>query len=257
MWPRLLPTPTLAAMPLVEKTTTPPPMPPPTADDAWDPDPIVLVSRRDRSLYFPGALLRGDPSSEQIKVWTNPQGRVGERDERFLKLTAGVNFLGTLTSSWLYRTFDGRTAPQGPPAVDKCILLYPDTNGRDALTSPRGGHIDRETGRLIPARVKATIGRVLDYHRKHMSAGDDDLWTTPDGFDAPELVLMPLSQIFAQASPEAAGAHTTTVQSIRFLRRTPAVAATLGALHDYAVRSRAGAAIVGECRQWWTRKKLG
>src|SRR5690606_36345647 len=147
--------------------------------------------------------------------------------------------------------------PQGAPPVDMRVLLFPDTNGRDVLTRPSSGNVDRESNRLRPDRIRETIGRVLDYHRKNMSDGDDNLWAADDGYDAPEFVLMPLSQLFAQASPEAAGEHTTIVQSIRVLRRTREIAAIIGALHDYAIRSRSGAAIVGDCRLWWSRKKLG
>lgn len=224
---------------------------------AWDPDPVVLVSRRHRALYIPSGVLRGEPTPAQVKAWTDPAALSTARDERHVSLLAGVNFLGAFTSSWLYRLHDGRAAPQGPPPVDSCVLLWPSTNGSDLVTSPRSGNVDRETGRLRPDKVREVVERVLAYHRQHMSGGDENLWAADDGFDAAEFVMMPLSQIFAQASPEAAGAHTTIVQSIRHLRRTREVAAVLGALHDYAVRARNGAAIMAECRAWWTAKKLG
>lgn len=244
-------------MPPAEKTQHRDPDQTPADPFAWDPDPLVLVSRRNRALYFPGALLRGEATPEQVKAWTNPEALSTSRDEKHLALFAGVNFLGAFTSSWLYRQHDGRSAPQGAPPLDMRVLLFPDTNGRDVLMRPSTGIVDRDTNRLRPDKIRETIGRVLDYHRKHLSHGDDNLWAADDGFEAPELVLMSLSQVFSQAGPAAADAHTTAVQSIRFLRRTRESAAIIGALHDYAIRSRSGAAIVAECRQWWARKKLG
>lgn len=247
-------------MPLEQQTPPrdadgPAPAPAPTpALFAWEADPVVVVSRRPRALYYPADLLRGDATPAQVKAWTDPKG--GEYERKFLALQAGVNFIGVLTSSWLYKNFDGRSAPQAAPPPDKCILLYPDTNGRDVLTSPRTGTTDRETGRLIPAKIRAIFERILRFHKAHLSTGDDNLWDAPDGFDAPELMLMPLSEIFAQRGAEAAGAHVTVVQSIKFLRASAGVE-TLGALHDYAIRHRSGNAIAGECKAWLTRKKLG
>jgi hypothetical protein len=241
-------------MPQAEKN------PPPSVDVhaadpfAWDPDPLVLVSRRGRALYFPGALLRAPATDAQVKTWTATEARTGERDEKHVALLAGVNFLGALTSTWALRAVVGHNVPTGAPAPDKCALLWPYTSGHDRVTGVASGNVDRETGRLRPDRVQAAILRVLEYHRAH--ADTEGLWSPQDAFDAPELAIMRLSELFRQASPEASAAHSATIAAIKFARRTPDVTATLGGLHDYAVRAHASA-IFGECRQWWARKKLG
>lgn len=250
--------PSLPSMPLVPEKS-------PTPDNAlsdpfeWDRDPLVLVSRRNRVLMFPGALLSREPTPDEVKRWNNygPEMRTGDRDEKMLALQAGVNFLGAYTSSWAYRSVaDVRGAPQGAPQPHLMTLLWPYTNGREAVVGPLSGNIDRETQRVRPDRVRAVLQRVVDYCRAHRAPTDVDLWTTPDGYDAPELQLIPLSEVFSQKG-DGAQAHVTAFNSIRHLRATKDTTATLGGLHDYAVRIRSGQAIMTECRRWWAAKKLG
>lgn len=227
---------------------------------AWEPDPVVLVSRRPRSIVFPADLLRGEPTAEQVKRWNTPPTDIGQaahRTDAMMAILPGVNFLGTFTSSWLLRTHDGRMAPQGPPPPDKCAVFYPSSpNGRDLIDGQRSGNRDRETGRLRPDKVRAIVDRVLKYCREHRAPTDLDLWSTMDGFDAPELQALRLSELFRQNSQEAAHAHASVTAAIPHLRRTQEHAAVLGALHDYALRDRAGSAILAACRRWWTAKKL-
>jgi hypothetical protein len=246
-------------MPL-ESQKTPPADAPPPDPFAWEPDPMVVVSRRNRSIMFPTALLRGPMSVDDIKRYLEPPrdvNAVGNRDEKMLSLHAGVNFIGCRTSTWLLRSADGRGAPVGPPPDDKCALLWPYTNGHNIVSDSRSGNVDRETGRLRPDRVREAVLRVVEFSRAHRHPTDDDLWTAADGFDAPELQLLRISDIFRQRGQEAAHAHASVLAAIPYLRRTPDVIAVLGALHDYAVRDRAGAGIVAACRTWWAKKKLG
>lgn len=247
-------------MPLVEKSN--PPNNALSDPFEWDRDPVVLVSRRNRVLVFPGALLSRDPTADEVKRWTtpideaHPEARTEPLDLKMLSLQAGVNFLGAYTSSWAYRTTDGRAAPQGAPQPHLMTLLWPYTNGRESVVGPLSGNIDRDVQRVRPDRVRAVLRRVIDYCQAHRAPTDVDLWTTPDGYDAPELQLMPLSEVFSQKG-EGAQAHVTAFNSIRHLRATRDTIATLGGLHDYAVRSRSGQAIMTECRRWWASKKLG
>ena len=69
--------------------------------------------------------------------------------------------------------------------------------------------------------------------------------------------LLKLSEVFRQNTAAGRDAHVSVVNAIPHLRRTPEVLAPLGALHDYAVRDRAGAGIMMACRQWAQRKKVG
>jgi hypothetical protein len=69
-------------------------------------------------------------------------------------------------------------------------------------------------------------------------------------------MLVRLSDVLRQRGDNGQHAHAIATTSVAFLRRTQDVIAHLGALHDYAIRDRAGGAILGACRQWAQRKKV-
>lgn len=228
---------------------------PPTRDPfAWEDDPLVLVSRRHRAIDFPTALLRGDMSPEAVARYKVPPDQAigGGRDSKSLHLIAGVNFLGARTTSWAFRALGPNQAPQGAP-TDKLATIFPFCTGADIMTAQGGVNWDRDAGKVKPSGIRETLLRVLAYHKEH---DQPHLWATVDGFDAPELMLVRLGDLFSQRGDMGQHAHVATVTAIPHLRRTDEVIAPLGALHDYAVRHRAGLSIVGACRTWAQRKQL-
>lgn len=243
----------------VDPDTTEPPFDP----WAWDPDPVVVVSRRPRVLYFPPDLLLREPTEADVKRWTSANGSGGgdiawsSTLNKQLALGAGVTFLGAYTSSWAYHTTAPGHAPKGPPPPDKMLLVQPYTFASATMSAPGSGNVDPETRRLLPHRVHAALRRVLDYHEKHASP---HLFRALDGHDAPEVMVLPLSEVFSQRTERGQQAHTTVLVTIPHLRANRhEVMTPLGALHDYAIKfkTRAGDPIVTACRQWAARKKIG
>lgn len=233
---------------------------PPADPFAWDPDPLVLVSRRHRSLTFPAALLRGEMSDDAVRRYLEPPkdpGAVGMREEKTLGLLAGVNFLGTRTTSWALLRTQPQHAPTGGPDPNTMITVWPYCTGHDVVSAKGGPNWDREAGKVRPDGIRATLLRVLAFCRQYRPADAVDLWTTADGFDAPELSLLRLSEVFRQHTPAGRDAHVSVTAAIPHLRRTDEVLPQLGALHDYAVRDRAGSGIMQACRQWAQRKRVG
>lgn len=241
-------------------------MPPTRADEtdaetskpdlfAWDPDPVVVVSRRPRVLYFPPDLLLRDATDKDVALWTSDRWSATQNKQ--LALGAGVTFLGCYTSSWAYHSTAPGHAPKGPPPPDKCILVQPYTLASATMSQRGSGNVDPETGRLIPSRVNAALRRVMAFQEQHASPY---LFTAPDGYDAPELMLLPLSEVFTQKTERGQQAHTTILTTIPHLRANRHETMTpLGALHDYAIKFRttAGRPIVDACRVWAARKKIG
>lgn len=221
----------------------------------WDPDPLVLVSRRPRILYFPRVLASRDPTDADYAAWRSPDSTTLRRQEEQLAVGAGVTFLGTYTTSWAeLQTRPGHASQVPDPA--KMILVEPFTRARDAVDVR--ANKDPSTGRLIPARVNAIYLRILAHHQREAQAAEVNPWETRDGFDAPELMLVRLSEVFTQRTDAGQQAHATVTATIRHLRRDRhEVLTPLGALHDYAVRARSGGAILEECRRWATAKKVG
>jgi hypothetical protein len=250
-------------MPLVPEKTSPKADDPATDDRGpfwWDPDPLVLVSRRPRILYFPKVLASRDPTPRDYEAWRSQESTTLRRQEEQLAVGAGVTFLGTYTTSWAdLETRPGHATRTPDPA--KMLLVEPFSRARDAIASQ--ANKDPATGRLIPAKVNAIYRRILAHLRKEAEdgrAGTVNPWEPMDGFDAPELMLVRLSEMFTQRTDAGQQAHATTFATIRHLRRNPHEAVTpLGALHDYAIRHVSGGAraIVDECRRWATAKKVG
>lgn len=239
-------------------------MPLPRADEtetakpdlfAWDPDPVVVVSRRPRVLYFPTDLLLREPTEADVAKWTADTWPATLNKP--IAVGAGVTFLGTYTSSWAYLSATPGNAPKGPPHPEKMRLVQPYTLASSVMSQRGSGNVDPETGRLIPSRVNAALRRVMDFQEKHVSP---HLFTAPDGFDAPEIMLLPLSEVFTQRTERGQQAHTTVLTTIQHLRAVRhEVMTPLGALHDYAMKfkTRAGEPIVNACRAWAARKKIG
>lgn len=232
---------------------------PPVDHFAWDADPLVLVSRHNRVLPFPAALLRGEMTDEQVRRHFDPPRDIsmaGNRDEKTLALIAGVNFLGARTTSWAYLKTIPQGAPTGAPDQNSMVTVWPYCTGHDVVTQRGGANWDRDAGKVRPTGIHATLLRILEFSRKHQRPGEPNLWETVDGFDAPELTLIRLSEVFRQKGDNGQHASTTTTTSIAYLRRTTDVIAHVGALHDYAIRDRAGGAVLAACRQWAQRKKV-
>lgn len=222
---------------------------------AWDPDPVVVVSRRPRVLYFPPDLLLREPSEKDIAKWTSDEWSSTQNKQ--IAVGAGVTFLGTFTSSWAYLSTAVGHAPKGPPPPEKCILVEPYTFASATMRQRGSGNVDPETGRLIPSRVHAALRRVMDFQERHVNP---HLFATTDGFDAPEVMLLPLSEVFTQRTERGHQAHNAVLTAIPHLRANRhEVMTPLGALHDYAMKykNRAGEPIVNACRAWAARKKIG
>ncbi len=244
-------------MPQAEKT--PPPNDQTSADPfAWDPDPLVLVSRRPRIIYFPKSLAMREATDADRRAWRTDTSTSVQRQEEQMSFGAGVTFLGAYTTSWA--DLDARPG-QAPATPDprKMLLVEPFTRVRDLIT--RQENKDPATGRLIPARVHAVYLRILEHHRHEAEegrAGAINPWAPANGFDAPELALLRLSEVFLQRTEAGQHAHSTVLTTIKHLRRDRhEVLTPLGALHDHAIRHRSGAAVVEECRRWAVQKKVG
>lgn len=247
-------------MPLVEKN--PPPSDTTPADPfAWDPDPTVLVSRRARILYFPKVLASREATDAERSAWRSQESTIILRGEEQLAVGPGVTFLGTWTTSWADRhTMKGHAS--ATPDASKMLLVEPFTRVRDLIVNRRENK-DPASGRLLPHRVQAIYARIIAHLQREARdgrCGAMNPWETADGFDAPELMLVRLSEVFTQKTEAGQQAAATVLATIPHLRADRHETLTpLGALHDYAVRSRGGGAtsILEACRQWATRKKVG
>lgn len=248
-------------------------LPTPDTDDrdpfAWDPDPIVLVSKRPRRLYFPRLLIDRDATPEEIKAWTTPPDplpngatRPGPhlpsvRQDQWIVAQAGVTFLGTYSTSWAdLATVQGHAT--AIPNMQRAILAQPVTQAQAAIIN-NPANKDHATGRMRPDKVRAIFERVFRYLREHRHPSAPDLWTSADGYDAPEMMLLPLSELFTQRTEAGQHAHAMVVKAIPHLRRVVhETVAPLGVLHDYAIRSRSGgaSAILSQCRAMAAKWKL-
>lgn len=218
---------------------------------AWDPDPTVLVARKSYRLYFPRPLVeRALTEAEAASM----------KPDQWVAVQAGVTFLGTLSTSWAdLTTIPGHASTV--PDMRRAVLAQPATQAQQTITSPAARNKDAATGRLRPDKVRAIFDRVFSYLKDHRHPTATDLWTSVDGFDAPELVILPLSELFKQNTDRGQQAHAAVFTAIPHLRRVPHETVTpLGVLHDYAIRaSRSGGAtaILGACRAKAAKWKVG
>lgn len=218
---------------------------------AWDPDPVVVVSRRNRILHYPGALLRGDVSAEQRARWfampdefaAASPALLRNQDPRDLELNYGVTFLGTFTSCWKYRAADDRNIPRSaPPEGDRVLVEPASRHGRPLMTT--AAFRDPDTGDRIPALVAAAWARVLAHLRDERGEAHR-LFVPGEAYDAPEIAVLPLSEVLRQTTEAGRLAYPTVLDAAERCKDL----AHLGALHDYAVRERSAAAITAACRR--------
>lgn len=250
-WPLAPLTRTLAVM--AAKDTTPPSDPLINVDPfAWSPDPLVVVSRRPRIVYFPEVLLTRGATDAERKAWAAEGATSQTRGEVQLALNAGVTFLGEFTSAWAYLGTTPGHAPAGAPEEAKRLIVMPYTNGASLLNHP--GNKDRERQRLRPDRVREAMARILAYMQ---TTPDARLFEAADGYDAPELQVLNLSAIFRQRDEASQQAHATILSAVphtrNYVRETRI---HIGALHDYAIRDRAARPILDACRTWAAKKKV-
>lgn len=224
---------------------------PPVDLFAWEPDPVVVVSRRNRILHFPGALLTGPVSDERRAAWFAPPeglaagslGLARNQNPHDLEVNYGVTFLGVKTSVWKYRAADDRNTPRGaPPEADRHLVEPVGRQSHNALTG--AAFKDPESGERVPSRIAAAWLRVLA-HLRDPRGEASALFTPGEAYDAPELVVLPLSEVLRQNTEAGRLAYPLVLDASGRARNL----AHLGALHDYAVRERTAAAIVAACRR--------
>lgn len=217
----------------------------------WDADPVVVVSRRPRVVSFPGILLEREPTASDLKMLRNGQNRSMPGEQR-LTISGGVTFLGAHTTAFALRAVPGPgQAPRGAPPEGDLRIVVPETTASNDLQ--RGVRVvDRESRRVVPARVHEALLRVLDWLRREEEHLRDEkgvqpiLFTADDGFDpeGPEVAVMPLSEVFEQRTDRGRHAYAATQKNIAWAKN----GTHLGALHDYAVRNPGGWLLAQEAR---------
>lgn len=229
----------------------------------WDPNPLVVVSKRNRSLYFPKILLQRDITSEDEATWAKEleaaeSGKTGKtplniRQEAPLYLAAGVNLIGCYSSVFSFkkleqnqRPVDGKGRPVPPPA-DKLVLLYPQTPAWRIFEGP--GFVSSATQQIDASKVHAAFVRVFKYLKKRdeesaAAEGYVGLFQTPPGFSSAEILQMPLADVFSQKGQDGQAAYGYALSGVKIAKNL----GQLGALHDYAFRHASGWNIVEACR---------
>lgn len=219
----------------------------------WDPDPVVLCSRRSRIIPFPTLVLLREPTDADRKALEAPPELGKLRDEGQMAVAAGVNFLGTLTTAWdpaMYRAPSSQAAPKSPPNLDRCLLVAP--SSRNVQLDKRPGFVDHETKLVKPEAVHAAWTRVLNWLRAEEQRQIDGpegranvpLFVAEQGFDAPEFVVCRLSEVLSQRTTTGGHAYQHAQGAIAHAKH----GGQLGALHDYAVRTQTGWTLAVACR---------
>jgi hypothetical protein len=224
---------------------------------AWDPDPTVLVSKRSRRFMVPKSLFERAATDRDRKMW-HLEASDGHRrpDEAWLTIHAGVTFLGTLSTSWRDLQAAGPGQCSAMPDMSRAVLAQPVSQAQQTIVNTYANK-DPATGRLLPPAVFAIFARVVEYLRDEQQPG---LWRTDDAFDAPEMMLLPLSEVFSQRTNAGQQANAMVTAAIPVLRRSLHETITpLGVLHDYAIRHRGGgaAAIASLCKAKSAKWQLG
>lgn len=214
---------------------------------AWDDNPTVLVSKRSRRFMVPKVLFEHAASDAEA---------VGDRrQEQWVTVHAGVTFLGTLSTSWRDLGAAGPGQVSATPDMSRAVLAQPISQGQQIIRDTWANK-DPATGRLLPPAVRTVFDRVFGYLRQHHA----DLWRTDDAYDAPEMLMLPLAEVFLQRTAEGQQANAMVTAAIPVLRRSLHETITpLGVLHDYAIRHRGGGAqaIVAACKAKAARWKIG
>jgi hypothetical protein len=240
----------MAKTPTADDPTTPP------ADPfAWDPDPTVLVSRRSRRFYVPRVLFERDATEAERATWKSRDSLASQRGDSHVVAQAGLTFLGTLMTSWRDWTAHSSAQVSQVPDMSRAVLLQPISQAQETIRGDMR-HKDRATGRLIPSHVRAIFERVFGYVQEVHA----DLWRPMDHDDAPEMLILPLSEVFSQRTDRGQQANAIITAAIPVLRRVQHETVTpVCALHDYAIRARGGgaAAILAACKAKGAKWKIG
>lgn len=206
---------------------------------AWDPNPLVVVSRRTRNLVFPAAVLQREPTKEDMIKWYGPTSKAEDRDDKIVTVQAGITFLGTLTTAWtlkeITKSSDAPKDDKGrplAPAPQTTLQVSPENTARNIFALPM--FRDKATQALLCGEVSKAWMRVF----KHLQARDEDLvlagqlglFTTSGGFDAPEIMLLPLRDVLEHKTDLGQQGFGMTLNAIPTHRN----ATHLGALHDHA-----------------------
>lgn len=211
----------------------------PTPTPAWDPNPLVVVSRRNRNFLFPAAVLLRDPTPEDLLRWYGPKADPAERAEQTVTVLAGITFLGAMTTCWKLKDIrNASEAPQDakgrpvPPSYDSCLLVNPENSTRNSFDLPQ--FRDRATRAILGPKVHEAWKRVFAFLKtrdeEQTKQGQLGLWATAGGYDAPEMMLMPLRDALEHRTDLGQQAYGITLAAIPWVRN----ATHLGALHDHA-----------------------
>lgn len=217
---------------------------------AWDPDPLVVCSRRTRDVSVPAALLMRDPTEKERAAWAAPTA-MSMVAQVTVRLNAGATFLGAGVTQWLYRGLTSHAQVKGTPPPESLVALWPKSSEDNTLRdAPRfKGH---ESNAVDPAKVCVAWQRVLAFLReeeKRVLEQDGvaplTLFTAKGGYDAPELVVCRVSELFRMQTVDGQHAQPHVMGSIKWAKD----GRHLGALHDYALRHPGGSVIAMACQQ--------
>lgn len=222
---------------------------------AWDSDPVVLVSKRPRQFHVPRVIFEREPTAAERAAWKGRESSSTVRADQWVAILPGIQFLGTLSTSWndIKALQPGQVSQV--PDMSKAVLVNP-ASQMQATIRMSSAVREPSTGRIKPAEIRKIFERVLEHVREECQG----LWVAGDAFDSPELMMLPLSEVFRQATTAGQQACSMVLAAIPKLRRSINETVTpLGVLHDYAIRSRAGgaAAIVAACKSKAAAWSLG
>ena len=217
----------------------------------WDPNPWVVCSRRSRSITVPASLLMRDPSEKERAEWAAPSGMALAATVT-VTVNAGATFLGAGVTQWLFSNITSHTqVPKGAPPEGALSVLWPKSSEDNTIkTAPRFKGRDSQV--VDPEKVCAAWRRVLDFLRANEARVLDQsghapmtLFTPVGGFDAPELVVCRVADLFSMRSEAGQHAQPHVMTSIEWAKD----GRHLGALHDYAIRHPGGHVIATACQQ--------
>lgn len=231
----------------------------PTAADpfAWDPDPLVLVSKRARRFHVPRVLFDRDATDAERAAWYRiaDDATPTARGDTWVTAQAGVTFLGTLMTSWADHRAQHSGQVASVPDMSRAVLVLPISQAQQQIKDNPANR-DPATGRVKPAAVRTIFERVFGHVEETWPA----LFKAADAYDAPEMMLVRLSEVFAQNTPKGQQANAMITAAIPALRKvTHETVTPLGCLHDYAIRHRGGGAvaIMHACKAKAAKWKVG
>lgn len=217
----------------------------------WDPNPVVVISKRPCSFRFPNSVLLRAPTEDELTRWSSKDedNRASSRDEKTVHLHAGVTFLGTYSTSWALKNINShKESPAGAPHFDRCVLLTPRTDS--TTTTSHHSFRDPASRKILGTKVHEAWMRVMAYlkeqDRRLLEAGiGGGVWNSPGGLDTPDVFLIRLGEAFKLGTELGQAAHGAITAAIPWVKDP----ATLGAFHDYACRNaNTYAAFADKCR---------